>query len=309
LEGLAATGRIGPYEKEYLRKDGGRSWMVFAGAALGDGTIVEYCIDTNARKQAEAALRRAHDELAAANERLRAEIHERARAEAARTELLRKLATVQEDERRRVSRELHDGVGQELTALILGLKAPERVLPEGSPGCDRLREVEAIVGRIGREAHELAVDLRPTALDDLGLGSALAAYLARWTERTGIAVDFQPLGLEAGRLPPEVETAIYRIVQEALNNAARHAGARRVSVIVERRAGEVTALVEDDGRGFDPARVDSESGRGCLGLLGIRERVGLVGGTFLVDSCKGKGTTVRARIPLQAPSSDAVRHG
>src|SRR5205823_3669561 len=113
---------------------------------------------------------------------------------AARKELLRRVVTAQEDERRRISRELHDGLGQELTALILGLKALEGAVPEDAPGRARLREVEAIVNRIGREAYDLAVDLRPTALDDIGLSPALSAYVARWSERTGVAADFQPQG-------------------------------------------------------------------------------------------------------------------
>ena len=221
---------------------------------------------------------------------------------AARTELLRKLATAQEDERRRVARDLHDRLGQELTALILGLKALEKAVPEDAPGRARLLEVEAIVGRIGREAHDLAIDLRPTVLDDLGLTPALSDYVARWSERTGVAADFQPTGLEGQRLPPEVETTVYRVVQEALNNVAKHAGAGHVSVIVERGPGKLTSLVEDDGRGFDPDRVGSGSGRRSLGLLGMGERVGLVGGTLLIESGEGEGTTVRARIPLGQPA-------
>src|SRR5262249_5903473 len=146
---------------------------------------------------------------------------ELARANAALTQLLRRLVTAQEDERRRVTRDLHDRLSQDLTALILGLKALERVVPEGEPGHERLREFEAIVGRIGREVHDLAVELRPTALDDIGLGAALAESVARWSERTGVAAEFQAPGLEGHRLPQEVETTVYRLVQEALNNVAR----------------------------------------------------------------------------------------
>ena len=211
----------------------------------------------------QAALRQSRDELEA---RVAERTADLARANAALTELLRRLVTAQEDERRRVARDLHDGLGQELTALILGLKALERAVPAGSPGRERLREVEAIVGRIGREAHDLAVDLRPTALDDIGLGAALAAYVTRWSDRTGVAADFQPMGLDGGRLPPEVETTVYRVVQEALNNIARHAAARRVSVIVERRGDELTALIEDDGRGFDPGLAASGPDPLRLGL-------------------------------------------
>jgi PAS domain S-box-containing protein len=304
-------------EHEDLRKDGSRVW-IDARVARFDGPdgrpagILGVSRDITARKRAEDKLRRARDEL---EDRVSERTAELARANAAlregliaRQELLQKLSTAQEDERRRVSRELHDGLGQELTALILGLKALERAVPEDAPGRDRLLEVERIVNRIGREAHDLAVELRPTALDDLGLGPALSAYSARWSERTGVAAEFQPLGLDGGRLPQEVETAVYRVVQEALNNVAKHAGARRVSVMVARQDGELVTLIEDDGRGFDPERAGAGSGRRSLGLLGMRERVGLVGGTLVIESGEGEGAVVQARIPLaQHPGEDG--HG
>jgi signal transduction histidine kinase len=276
---------------------------------LGEGGargFVKVLRDLTDRKRMEDALREARDELEARVEERTAEL---TRAHEARVELLRRVVTAQEDERRRVSRELHDGLGQELTALILGLKALEQAVPEDAPGRDRLREVEATVGRIGREAHELALDLRPTALDDIGLAPALSAYVTRWSERCGLAADFQAVGLDGDRLPRDVETTVYRVVQEALHNVAKHAAARRVSVIVERRGDELTALVEDDGRGFDTEGVGSRSGRRGLGLLGMRERVGLVGGTLLVESGDGAGTTVRARIPLHRPPEEACHDG
>lgn len=224
------------------------------------------------------------------------DVTEHRRAEAARDDLMRRLVSAQEDERRRVARELHDVLGQELTALILGLNSLERALPEDTPGRDRLQEIKRIVNRIGREAHDLAVDLRPTALDDLGLRPALAAYVARWSDRTGVAAEFQPLG-RSERFSLEAETTVYRVVQEALNNIAKHADARHVSVILDQGAGEVIALVEDDGRGFDPDHCGSP-GRTSLGLLGMRERVGLVGGTLVIESAEGQGTMIRARIPI-----------
>jgi signal transduction histidine kinase len=291
-----------------MRKDGSRFYASGVLARLGnDGALglVKVLRDLTDRKRMEDALREARDEQ---ESRVAERTAELSRANESRIELLRRLVRAQEDERRRVSRELHDGLGQELTALILGLKALEGSIPEGSPGRDRLREVEASAGRIVREAHDLAVELRPTALDDIGLDAALSTYVASWSERSGIAAGFQSAGLDGGRLPSEIETAVYRVVQEALNNVAKHAGAGRVSVILERRGDEVTSLVEDDGRGFEPARAGSGPGR-RLGLLGMRERIALVGGALLVESAEGQGTTVRARIPLLGASGEADHDG
>jgi PAS domain S-box-containing protein len=230
-------------ERWHTRKDGSRFFASGVLTRLGDDGslgLVKVLRDLTDRKRMEDTLREAYDEL---ESRVTERTAELSRANEARLELLRRLVRAQEDERRRVSRELHDGLGQELTAMILDLKALEESIPKGSPGRERLQEVEASVARIGRGAHDLAVELRPTALDDIGLDPALATYVTRWSERTGVAADFQALGLDGDRLPPEIETAIYRVVQEAMNNVAKHAEASRVSVILERRRDEVTGLV------------------------------------------------------------------
>jgi signal transduction histidine kinase len=235
-------------------------------------------------------------DLARANEALLAEVRDRVRAEQALTELLRRLDSAQEDERRRVARDLHDQVGQLLAGLALGVKAAEIAGPLPPPALAALGDVRRIADELGRQVHDLAVDLRPTALDDLGLPAALDHSLMRWSERTGIAVDLHCSGLVSARLAPAIETTIYRVVLEALNNVLKHARAGRVSVIVERRDGLAVALIEDDGRGFDPEAAGEAGQR--LGLLGMRERVALVGGALQVESSPGAGTTVRARIPL-----------
>lgn len=240
-------------------------------------------------------------ELAAANASLRAEIRAREAYQADRMDLLRRLATAQEDERRHIARELHDQMGQHLAALGLGLKALETGGPDSPPARARLRQLQDLADRIGREVHHLALELRPPALDDLGLGTALAHYAERWSERSDVAVDFQASGLEAGRLPAPVETALYRVVQEALTNVLRHAGARRVSLVLQRSDGRAQAVVEDDGRGFDgEATMAAAAAGGRLGLLGMRERLALVGGTLAVESAPGRGTTIIARVPLDA---------
>jgi signal transduction histidine kinase len=259
-----------------------------------------------------ARLREAHDrlegrvaertaELAAANASLRAEIARRERAEADRRDLLRRLTTAQEDERRRIARELHDSMGQHLAALGLGLKAVKDATPDPSPARDRLQQLQALTGLMGREAHNLALELRPTALDDLGLESALANYAEGWSERSGVGVDCHTVGSDGDRLPAPVETALYRVAQEALTNVLRHAQARRVSLVLQRSPGQVVMVVEDDGVGFDAEAVTAPAGDGGrLGLVGMRERLALVGGTLAVESAPGRGTTVIARVPLPA---------
>jgi PAS domain S-box-containing protein len=304
------------YEDLPLRtKDGRRIEVEFVSNVYPvDNALVIQCNirDVTDRKRAEDALRAARvhlewgvrdrtAELRRSPEGLTAEIARRESAEADRRELLRRLATAQEDERRHLARELHDQMGQHLAALGLGLKALETGGPDSPPAQARLRQLLDLTDLIGRELHHLALELRPTALDDLGLRTALAHYAERWSERSGVAVDFEAAGLEAGRLPAPAETALYRVVQEALTNVLKHAQARRVSVVLQRSDGRAQAVVEDDGHGFDVEAVMAPAGDGVrLGLLGMRERLALVGGTLAVESTPGRGTTVIARVPLDA---------
>ncbi|QJW95180.1 PAS domain-containing sensor histidine kinase [Frigoriglobus tundricola] len=288
---------------------------------VGASRVIQCNIrDVTDRKRAEHALRAAHDdleervntrtsELARTNAALTAEIGRRERAEAERRDLQGRLTTAQEDERRRIARELHDQMGQHLTALALGLKVVKDANPDPSPGRDQLRELQTLTDLIGREIHVLALELRPTVLDDLGLKTALANYSDAWAERCGIAIDFQSTGMDGGRLPATVETAFYRVVQEALTNVLKHGRAKRVSVVLQRAPGHVVAVVEDDGRGFDADRdADPTGAVHPLGILGMRERMELVGGTLTIDSAPGRGTTVIARVPLPVPEGE-VRDG
>ena len=205
---------------------------------------------------------------------------------------LRRVVTGQELERRRLARELHDETGQALTSILLGLKAVDEAptAAEKDAAADQLREL--VVATL-QDVRRLAVELRPKALDDFGLVPALERLVNGFSESTGIAVEIEAsLGDE--RLPGEVETMLYRIVQEALTNVVKHARARRVSIILIRRERKVTALVEDDGEGFDQA-LKHEDG---LGLLGMRERVSLVDGRLTVESSAGSGTTLAVEVPL-----------
>ncbi len=233
-----------------------------------------------------------------------ADIEPRKAAEAERAELLRRLGEAQENEQRRIARELHDQVGQTVTGLSLGLKSLEQLLGDGAQGevGRHVQWLQSLAGEIGRDIHRAAVDLRPTALDDLGLRDALATLLRQWTLRHDIRSDFQVLG-ESVRLPAAVETAIYRIVQEALTNVIKHAQASTVSVSVEQRPEEVRVIIEDDGVGFDGETVpephaDGMSTKPRLGLSGIRERLSLLRGGLTLESSPGSGTTLFVRIPF-----------
>jgi len=215
--------------------------------------------------------------------------------EAARGELIERLLTAQEDERRRIARELHDEAGQALTALILNLEMAEHAAaPEEAARLERLRGIaEHTLG----ELRTLIYELRPTILDDLGLGAAIRWMVKEVVEPTGLKVDLQLQGLDR-RLPHQVETAIFRITQEAFNNMLKHAAASRARVAVEVNSREVTVTVEDNGKGFNPAAVPvSRSGRG-LGLMGMRERAELLGGILEIDSVLGRGTRVHGILPL-----------
>ena len=206
---------------------------------------------------------------------------------------LRRVVEAQELERRRLARELHDETGQALTSILLGLKAlEERTGDEASRAATQ--ELRELVVSTLQDVRRLAVELRPTALDDFGLVAALERLTASFAEQTGISVDFET-ALADERLPEEVETALYRIVQESLTNVVKHARARRVSILLARKEGSVKAVVEDDGRGFDPAE---QAGDG-FGLVGMSERLALLGGRLEVESGADAGTTIAAEVPVR----------
>jgi signal transduction histidine kinase len=206
---------------------------------------------------------------------------------------LRRVVEAQELERRRLARELHDETGQALTSILLGLKAlEERTGDEASRAATQ--ELRELVVSTLQDVRRLAVELRPTALDDFGLVAALERLTASFAEQTGISVDFET-ALADERLPEEVETALYRIVQESLTNVVKHARARRVSILLARKEGSVKAVVEDDGRGFDPAE---PAGNG-FGLVGMSERLALLGGRLEVESDADAGTTIAAEVPVR----------
>jgi two-component system, NarL family, sensor histidine kinase DevS len=206
-------------------------------------------------------------------------------------ESLRRILEAQELERRRLALELHDETGQALTSVLLGLRAVEETVNEDvNTALGDVREL--VVGAL-QDVRRLAVELRPKVLDDFGLVPALERLTSGFTDQTGIAVELEP-HLLATRLPSEIETALYRIVQEALTNIVKHAQATKVSVVLTRADGSVKIVVEDDGRGFSR---DESSGEG-LGLVGMHERIALLNGRLDVESSPGAGTTLVAEVPL-----------
>lgn len=213
------------------------------------------------------------------------------------THLFDRAVSAQEEERRRISRELHDETSQSLTSLMLGLRSVE----EATSPADLQRNVQELRRRLTvtlDAVHQMARRLRPLALDDLGLKAALSRHIQEQAAQTGLDIDLDMDGLGEERLLAEVETTVYRIVQEALANAIQHAAATQISVVLERQHGTVIALVEDDGAGFDLSAAASNTAR--LGLSGMKERAHLVGGTLTVESNPGAGTTICLRVPSAA---------
>ena len=194
----------------------------------------------------------------------------------------------QEEERRRLARDLHDEVNQALTAILLRLEAVSQSAPAQLAG--ELREVKALAARAMEELVGLARQLRPAALDDHGLVAAIDGQVRRFAEQTGMAAELDTSG-NPEAVSDDGQLVVYRVTQEALANAARHSAARRVEVDLREDGDGVVLRVRDDGRGFDPARTEG------FGLLGMRERAELVGGRVRVDSRPGEGTRITVTVP------------
>jgi signal transduction histidine kinase len=190
--------------------------------------------------------------------------------------------------------------------LAIGLKSIEPDLARSPTALQRLARVQQALRNVEDQLDRIAYELRPSALDDLGLEEAMRSHIETWSHETGIAADLHTHGLRTGRLPPTVENTVYRVVQEALTNVHRHAGATRVGIIIERRFEELRVVVEDDGCGFDGAHVPADGGR-HTGLRGMAERASLVAGSLEVESLPGRGTTLYLAIPVRTEVDD-TRH-
>jgi signal transduction histidine kinase len=231
-------------------------------------------------------------------------LNEAERRDALRGDLLRRVVVAQESERQRIARELHDETGQALTAIGLGLRGvATTVRQDVDKAAHNLRQLEGLVARSLEELQRVIADLRPSHLDDLGLSAALRWYTGEVERRTSLDVDLEIKG-DRKDLPMEVMTALFRVVQEALNNVIKHADAQKAAVYLIYGDESATVVVVDDGRGFD---LDINKGdRRSWGLEGMRERASLFGGQFNIYSQPGQGTQVEVTIPYHQPKPEGV---
>ncbi len=317
-------------EATLRKEDGTLVWASFHGTfALFVSGARKWCrvavSDITSRKLAEEAQRRAED-LAVANRELKEEIIRRlAEAETLKNReqhqrqlleqsdrmqeqfrrLSRQILSAQEDERKRISRELHDVIAQTLTGINIRLATLKKEALVNPKGLDRnIGSTQRLVEQSVDIVHQFARELRPTVLDDLGLIPALHSYLKTFTERSGVRTYLTVFaGVE--KLDMAGRTVLFRVAQEALTNVARHAQANRVDVDIQKRQGSICMRIRDDGKSFSVEHALTAKGGTRLGLLGMRERVEMVGGKFAVESAPGKGTTIEAQIPLGKVRPDA----
>jgi len=295
----------GEFQLEYrILLPGGRvRWLYDRGQLMPDPiggapSLVGACTDITERKRAEAELKLVHEELEARVHQRTAELRA---AEAGLRALSARLMQLQDEERRRIARELHDSSGQALAALSMCLSMVERETGKLSERAGRnLGDATRLVRELSQELRTMSHLLHPPLLDEAGLESALRWFVEGFAQRSGIAVDLD-LAPTLGRLSKEMEIAIFRIVQESLANVHRHSGSKSAQVHVGRDAQEVTLEIRDQGRGFSPERKFGPAGPAIpgVGIQGMRERARQLGGNFEILCGKGS-TTVRATIPVRA---------
>ena len=283
---------------------------------LPDGRFGVVChfYDLSERQRYEAELSAARDglelrvaerteELAKTNSDLVAEISQRKLAEEQKIAVLRRVAKTQEDERSRIARDLHDQMGQRLTGLRLKIETLKMGVSDNDEISTGLQTLAEIGQTLDDDVGFLIWELRPTIIDELGLAAAVESYLNEWGKRFEISTSFSATGLGDHRLDPEIEINLYRIAQEALNNAAKYAGATNVEVLLQKSGDTTMLIVEDNGAGFDPAKLSTsrEAGHG-FGLIGMRERTSLISGVFEIESAPGSGTSILVKIPTNNES-------
>jgi two-component system CheB/CheR fusion protein len=298
----------------YVRKDGSRVLVtgsmsplkdaddrtighVTVARELGDDRAAEGT-ERHSRHELEARVRDRTEQLAGMNAALESKLTALTRGEERIRDLLRRLVNVQEDERRRIARDLHDRLGQQLTALRLKLESVATASGVTDEIRQRLEDTQELTARVDSDLDFLMWELRANVVEDLGLRIGVGNFVQEWSKNYGIPAEFHTRGLDERRLGFDVETNLYRIAQEALNNVTKHAAAKHVGVILERRGADVVLIIEDDGRGFDieEATANDARGRG-LGLVGMRERAALVQGRIEIETGAGAGTTIFVQVP------------
>lgn len=237
-------------------------------------------------------------ELSHANATLEGELRDRRAAEARIKALLKRLVTIQEEERRRMARDIHDQLGQQMTALRMSLESLRAACGGRPPVDDRAAWAQRLAEELDRSIDFLTWELRPASLDDLGLSSALGNLVRGWSHRFGVPAEYEASGTDGLRMAPDVEANLYRLAQEALHNIYKHAAATRVNVSLERRDGHVLLAIEDDGCGFSPAELARQTASPRLGLVSMRERARLAGGEIRIESLPGRGTAIYVHVPV-----------
>jgi two-component system CheB/CheR fusion protein len=294
-------------DRFHVRKDGTRFFCSGSTIRLGERLgFAKIARDLSVQQQAAEAIRVVEADFdARVRERtghLEAEVQERAAAHHHVIDLLRKIVTAQEDERARIARDLHDQLGQQLTALRLSLQRQREAVPAESHSED-LDMALSLADRIDHDLDFLSWQLRPAVLDDVGLSAALPVFVREWSQHSRVPAEYQSGGISSGLLSPDAELVFYRVAQEALTNVAKHADASRVDVMLEARDGSVLLVVEDDGVGFDPA--DQHNRERGIGLAGMHERASLISASLQIESAPGEGTSIFLRCPAAA-AADVV---
>ena len=222
-------------------------------------------------------------------------------------EMMHRLVETQESERHRIARDLHDQIGQQMTGLRFKIERAASMLDAGHPALGELEALRDLAEKMDSDVSFLSWELRPTELDVLGLSDALRSFTSEWSRQYKIEAEFHTLQTVTDeKLPTDLETSLYRITQEALNNVMKHASANKVSVLFHHSTTGISLVIEDDGKGFVPDVKLRGPGAGGLGSVGMRERSELLGGTFEIESFPGRGTTVVCRIPLKPPHKTMV---
>ena len=307
VQQIRRRGRCDVYEKAYIARDG-HHVPVLMGAAVIDSADLElqvaaFLTDLTPLKTVQEALRKANEELERkVSERtaaLEAEIAERKRAETSLRELTGRLLRTQDEERRRLARELHDHAGQTLVALGFNLSSLRNLADDkDATVVDLVRQSQDLSETLSKEIRTLSYLLHPPLLDEAGLKSALQWYVDGFSKRSGIAVSLE-LPAEFHRIPRELEIVVFRVVQESLTNVHRHSGSPSAAIRLSRSAESVTIEIEDRGKGIPFSNQEMEAARIGVGVRGMEERVRQFGGTLKIDS-SARGTRIRATIPLKA---------